>query len=208
MQLERFSGEWWNRYTKVDMATGCINWTGTRCKEGRGRMWYNGRAGVPVYRVVYEQCYGTVERTLKVCHTCDNPSCLNPYHLFVGTQRDNLRDMFAKGRARPRGRIPRRKKPVAAAVAPSELLSQSSNNGVTTTDIVHLIRTEDVPKEPVAPWRTVLGVPPVQPTQAVQLWKRPREWTGNQQLNKGSAPWCADAAPPVLPALRRSLRRA
>ncbi len=36
-----------------------------------------------------------------ICHTCDNNKCVNPYHLFAGTQLDNVRDMFSKGRARP-----------------------------------------------------------------------------------------------------------
>ena len=253
MQLERFSGEWWNRYTQVDMSTGCINWTGTRCKEGRGRTWYNGRGGVPVYRVVYEQCYGAVAGTLKVCHSCDNPSCVNPYHLFLGTQRDNLRDMFAKGRARPQGHAPgvqraravelftagtsrpeiakalqvsrarvnqilldagfsarrRRKAPLAPEVALRELASESSHEVALLDREYILCEPKESRRGGAIGWRTVLGVPPVEPTRAVQLWSEcPPQRSSNRQPASVASGWCADAATPVLPALRRSLRRA
>lgn len=98
------SPEWWAARTRVDSKTGCVLWTGFVCPYGYARTRWKGKDGVLVHRVAYEQAYGEFDPSLKVCHRCDTPHCCNPKHLFLGTQKDNLRDMFAKGRARPRGK--------------------------------------------------------------------------------------------------------
>lgn len=50
-------------------------------------------------RVAYMIAHGEIDDDLLCCHTCDNPSCVNPDHLFLGTANDNLQDMIRKGRA-------------------------------------------------------------------------------------------------------------
>lgn len=50
------------------------------------------------HRVAYFLARGEFDARLFVCHHCDNPPCVNPAHLFLGTQRDNLMDMYSKGR--------------------------------------------------------------------------------------------------------------
>lgn len=51
------------------------------------------------HRVAWESANGPIPACLMVCHRCDNPACCNPSHLFLGTNRDNVDDMVAKGRA-------------------------------------------------------------------------------------------------------------
>lgn len=81
----------------------CWNWTGTRIPRGYGMLGNAGRA-VLVHRVSYEVHVGSIPKNLHVLHTCDNRLCVNPAHLFVGTNKDNMRDMTLKGRSnKPKG---------------------------------------------------------------------------------------------------------
>ena len=73
--------------------SGCREWMGQRHPAGYGRM---GRR--MVHRLVMERLVGPLPAGIAVCHTCDNPPCVRLDHLFLGTQKDNVRDMWAKGR--------------------------------------------------------------------------------------------------------------
>ncbi len=85
--------------------SGCILWSGAKNKAGYGRIGLGGYAGkgVPATRVSYEEFIGPVAPGLYVLHHCDNPSCINPFHLFLGTQADNMADMRSKGRGHTTG---------------------------------------------------------------------------------------------------------
>jgi hypothetical protein len=51
------------------------------------------------HRFIWEECFGDIPEGMNVCHHCDNPLCVNPEHLFVGNDTDNLMDMALKGRS-------------------------------------------------------------------------------------------------------------
>jgi hypothetical protein len=78
---------------------GCWDWIGHKDKKGYGRILVEGKIQL-AHRVSWELANGPVPNGLLVLHRCDNPSCTNPEHLFVGTQKDNIDDMVNKGRDR------------------------------------------------------------------------------------------------------------
>ena len=84
----------------------CWEWAGYCDNNGYGRIGEGGKRGriLIASRLSWELHNGPIPDGLWVLHRCDNPSCVNPGHLFLGTQRDNVLDMYAKGRGnRPRG---------------------------------------------------------------------------------------------------------
>lgn len=84
---------------KVNKTDTCWLWAGSLPQGKYGRFWFNKKVQ-DAHRVSYELFKGTISNDLYVCHTCDNKSCVNPDHLFLGTQQDNMRDMVNKGKSR------------------------------------------------------------------------------------------------------------
>lgn len=75
----------------------CWEWNGCRNNDGYGQISINGRP-VSAHKWLYEALNGPVPDGLVVRHHCDNPACVNPIHLAVGTQRDNAQDRLLRGR--------------------------------------------------------------------------------------------------------------
>ena len=99
--LERF----WAKVQKSD--DGCWIWTASFGKAGYGAI-NSGRRPTRMLsasRVMWEIAYGPIPEGLSVLHRCDVPRCVRPDHLFLGTQRDNIRDAMAKGRHVPPPRL-------------------------------------------------------------------------------------------------------
>lgn len=83
---------------------GCWLWTAYCNQKGYGRVGAEGRKVKSAHRVAWELMYGPILNGLHVLHRCDNPSCVRPDHLFLGTNKDNAGDREAKGRGnQPRG---------------------------------------------------------------------------------------------------------
>lgn len=84
-------------WANVETGRGCWLWSAGKDKDGYGQFW-DGKRRTRAHIFSYEAHRGPVPEGALVCHTCDNPSCVRPDHLFVGTNTDNMRDMVSKGR--------------------------------------------------------------------------------------------------------------
>lgn len=82
--------------TKVPIA-GCWIWGKAIDRKGYGQIWDGGRARF-AHRVAFEAANGIIPKDMHILHRCDNPSCVNPNHLFAGANSDNMKDRDMKGR--------------------------------------------------------------------------------------------------------------
>lgn len=83
----------------ITAKTGCWLWLGTLDKDGYGKLKRYGK-NIRAHRFFYETHIGPIEEGKLICHSCDNPRCVNPEHLFQGTNLDNEKDKDSKGRRR------------------------------------------------------------------------------------------------------------
>jgi hypothetical protein len=90
------------RYVYLLLSNGCWEWRGAKNERGYGLIGKEGGRGagnIRAHRLSYQIFYNVnLTREQCVCHKCDNPPCVNPDHLFVGSQQENILDMFAKAR--------------------------------------------------------------------------------------------------------------
>lgn len=81
----------------MEVATPCDEWEGARSSGGYGSRWIDGIWG-STHRQTWEEHNGPIPDGMQVLHSCDNPPCVNPDHLFLGGRTDNMKDSSAKGR--------------------------------------------------------------------------------------------------------------
>jgi hypothetical protein len=105
-------------WSKVDVkgSDECWNWKGANNgKKGYGKLKWFGRF-ISAHRLAFFLSGGVLPEGMSVLHTCDNPCCVNPIHLFVGTNRDNVDDCIGKGRQAKGTRVPSAKLTEASVI--------------------------------------------------------------------------------------------
>lgn len=96
-RVEKASGADRRILDRLDRRSECWLWTGALDSRGRGRVWRDGKITIH-HRAVWEILVGPIPQGALLCHHCDNPTCANPTHLYVGDGKTNVRDMFSRGR--------------------------------------------------------------------------------------------------------------
>jgi len=110
--------------------TGCWNWSGVCTKDGYG--WFTPLTRLKIYahRFSYLMFIGEIGSGMCVLHKCDNPRCVNPEHLFLGTQSDNMTDKKIKGRAQSGDMHWTRRTPERRSKTTFALVGQSTANEI------------------------------------------------------------------------------
>lgn len=96
---QKYIDRFWSKVDKTSNPNGCWEWTASKGTWGYGQLYVNGKI-IATHRFSYELHNGAFDKSLFVCHSCDNPSCVNPEHLWLGTATDNHKDMVYKKRNR------------------------------------------------------------------------------------------------------------
>lgn len=84
-------------WPRVKKTKSCWIWIGAKFPSGYGEISVNNRS-IRAHRFSYQIHYGPIPDGKIICHRCDNPACVNPDHLFLGTNKDNTQDMIRKKR--------------------------------------------------------------------------------------------------------------
>jgi len=94
---EKLTNRFWSYVDKDSECYGCWDWIGNRHKSGYGKIWVDGETWL-THRVSWIMFNGEIPDGLCVLHRCDNKSCCNPDHLYLGTNMENSKDMCSKDR--------------------------------------------------------------------------------------------------------------
>lgn len=131
--------ERFDKFTPNRHENDCWIWQGPVSTNGYGNIHFQ-RKTVSAHKFSYERFIGPVPAGMKICHRCDTPLCVNPEHFFLGTHRQNMDDMLAKGRKRnkalTREKVEEIRKAYANGVSAKKLAEQYGVNARTITHAV------------------------------------------------------------------------
>lgn len=130
---ERFLRHGWD-----EKPSGCWEWRSSKAVRGGYGQLTHGHKLKKAHRVSYEVFVGPIPAGMFVCHKCDNPPCVNPAHLFLGTPGDNHKDMHRK----QRGFVP---EALRGSKHPSTKLTEQD-----VIDIKNLLRAGETPQVEIA----------------------------------------------------------
>ena len=99
-KAQRLAPRFWSKVC-ANAVDDCWEWRGRKDEHGYGLFAVVGDRSHGAHRWAWRLTHGAVPAGLEVCHRCDNPGCVNPAHLFVGTHTVNMRDAITKGRLKP-----------------------------------------------------------------------------------------------------------
>lgn len=136
-------------WERVNQGDGCWEWNSTRIPRGYGYFHWGSKARY-AHRTAWELTYGKIPNGMFVCHHCDNPPCVRPDHLFLGTQSDNMRDCKEKGR----GKYPRAEQNGLARLtfAEAEEVRREVHEGIPQAQIARRLQVH-----PSCVWNIVHG---------------------------------------------------
>lgn len=101
---DKLEDKFWRKVVKGKDENDCWEWNASKFKQGYGQITHgeemHEHKNLKAHRVSYEIHFGSIPENMLVCHICDNRSCSNPKHLFLGSCKDNVNDMIIKGRRR------------------------------------------------------------------------------------------------------------
>jgi hypothetical protein len=106
----------------------CWEWLGRSNDDGYGKISWSGK-DLSAHRLSFEMTFGEIPNGMEVLHKCDNPPCVNPNHLFLGTQTDNIRDMKQKKRGAEGERMGSAK---LSSAQVEEIRQRYAKGGITT----------------------------------------------------------------------------
>lgn len=122
-------------FNKVEPVTesGCWLWTAAT-QQGYGRFGTDDRKTVLAHRYSWAVVHGSIPHGMHVCHKCDTPACVNPDHLFLGSDKDNIEDMYRKGRGNNAARGPKGTRSSFAKISEATVLDIYATRGIESMD--------------------------------------------------------------------------
>jgi hypothetical protein len=137
MITESDANRFWSKVDRSGGPDACWNWQGSVTAyyndfPGYGQFYLPNTRKHYAHRIAYEITHGVIPSGMLICHHCDNSLCCNPAHLFMGTDKDNTRDMYSKGRAKNPGRTPK-----VSEDQVIEIVARYTDGGVTQTTLAN-----------------------------------------------------------------------